>query len=84
MVILFCKDHTNTTVTNNNLTTDRDDVLNETTTPSNVENDQNIEKKNDETDTIQNLSTDTSNINQKKIELKSRYKKLFFFLLAKV
>jgi hypothetical protein len=71
-------------VTNNNLTTDRDDVLNETTTPSNVENDQNIEKKNDETDTIQNLSTDTSNINQKKIELKSRYKKLFFFLLAKV
>jgi hypothetical protein len=84
MVILFFKDHTNTTVTNNNLTTDRDDVLNETTTPSNVENDQNIEKKNDETDTIQNLSTDTSNINQKKIELKSRYKKLFFFLLAKV
>jgi hypothetical protein len=84
MVILFFKDHTNTTMTNNNLTTDRDDVLNETTTPSNVENDQNIEKKNDETDTIQNLPTDTSNINQKKIELKSRYKKLFFFLLAKV
>jgi hypothetical protein len=82
MVILFCKDHTNTTVTNNNLTTDRDDVLDETTTPSNVEDDQNIEKKNDEAVTIQNLSTDTSNINQKKIALKSRYIKSFFVFVG--